>query len=136
MGHGIGLVSAQAGYEVVAVEAKPDALEAGKKRIDGSLKKLLSKVGRSVDWWGWVDLVDSVIEASTFLSSSCMRQSVEKGKLTADAAAAEAKAVQGRIKYSLDLKDLKDADLVIEVCALCVFTCMCVLLALCGGLIF
>lgn len=70
MGHGIGLVSAQAGYEVVAVEAKTDALEAGKKRIDGSLKKLLSKVGRSVDWWGWVDLVGSVIEASTFSSSS------------------------------------------------------------------
>lgn len=44
MGHGIGLVSAQAGYDVVAVEAKPDALDAGKKRIDGSLKKLLSKV--------------------------------------------------------------------------------------------
>lgn len=64
------------------------------------------------------------------------RQSVEKGKLTADAAAAEAKAVQGRIKYSLDLKDLKDADLVIEVRALCVFACMCVLLALCGGLIY
>lgn len=44
MGHGIGLVSAQAGYEVVAVEAKPEALEAGKQRIAGSLKKLLSKV--------------------------------------------------------------------------------------------
>jgi len=43
MGHGIGLVSAQAGYEVVAVEAKPEALEAGKKRIGGSLKKMLSK---------------------------------------------------------------------------------------------
>lgn len=43
------------------------------------------------------------------------QQSVEKGKLTADAAAAEAKAVEGRIKYSLDLHDLKDADLVIEV---------------------
>ena len=43
------------------------------------------------------------------------KQSVEKGKMTADAAAAEAKAVGGRITYSLDLKDLKDADLVIEV---------------------
>ena len=54
MGHGIGLVSAQAGYEVVAVEAKPEALDAGKKRIAGSLKKLLSKVrSRFV-----VDLVD------------------------------------------------------------------------------
>lgn len=47
MGHGIGLVSAQAGYEVVAVEAKPEALEAGKKRIDASLKKLLGKVSGS-----------------------------------------------------------------------------------------
>lgn len=44
MGHGIGLVSAQAGYEVVAVEAKQDALEAGKKRMATSLNKLLSKV--------------------------------------------------------------------------------------------
>lgn len=43
------------------------------------------------------------------------QQSVEKSKMTADAAAAEAKAVEGRITYSLDLKDLKDADLVIEV---------------------
>jgi 3-hydroxyacyl-CoA dehydrogenase len=43
------------------------------------------------------------------------RQSVEKGKLTAEAAAAEGKAVEGRITYSLDLKDLKDVDLVIEV---------------------
>ncbi len=43
-------------------------------------------------------------------------QSVEKGKLTAEAAAAESKAVEGRIKYSMNLEDLKDADLVIEVC--------------------
>jgi len=41
---------------------------------------------------------------------------VEKGKLTAEAAAAESKAVEGRIKYSMNLEDLKDADLVIEVC--------------------
>ena len=44
MGHGIGLVSAQGGYEVVAVEAQPAALEAGKKRMQASLSKLLSKV--------------------------------------------------------------------------------------------
>lgn len=43
MGHGIGLVSAQAGYEVIAVEAQAAALEAGKKRMDASLTKLLSK---------------------------------------------------------------------------------------------
>lgn len=44
MGHGIGLVSAQGGYDVVAIESKPEALELGKKRIDDSLAKLLSKV--------------------------------------------------------------------------------------------
>jgi len=43
MGHGIGLVSAQAGYEVIAVEAQAPALESGKKRIDKSLSKILSK---------------------------------------------------------------------------------------------
>lgn len=46
MGHGIGLVSAQGGYEVVGIETKKEALEAGKKRITASLNKLLSKVGR------------------------------------------------------------------------------------------
>lgn len=44
MGHGIGLVSAQGGYDVVAIESKPEALELGKKRINDSLTKLLSKV--------------------------------------------------------------------------------------------
>lgn len=35
--------------------------------------------------------------------------------MTAEAAAAEAKAVEGRLRYSLDMQDLKDADLIIEV---------------------
>ena len=46
MGHGIALVSAQAGYQVIAVEAKPDALEMGKKRINSSLNRILSKVSQ------------------------------------------------------------------------------------------
>jgi enoyl-CoA hydratase / 3-hydroxyacyl-CoA dehydrogenase len=44
MGHGIGQVTAQAGYQVVAVESHPKALESGKQRIHSSLKKMLSKV--------------------------------------------------------------------------------------------
>lgn len=83
MGHGIGLVSAQAGYEVIAVEAQAAALEAGKKRMDASLTKLLSKA-------------------------------VEKGKMTKEAAEVEKKAVEGRITYSLDVRALKDVDLVVE----------------------
>ncbi|GAB5031233.1 hydroxyacyl-coenzyme a mitochondrial precursor [Nannochloropsis oceanica] len=83
MGHGIGLVSAQAGYEVIAVEAQAAALESGKKRMDTSLTKLLSKA-------------------------------VEKGKMTKEAAELEKKAVEGRITYSLDVKSLKDVDLVVE----------------------
>lgn len=83
MGHGIGLVSAQAGYEVIAVEAQAAALESGKKRMDASLTKLLSKA-------------------------------VEKGKMTKEAAELEKKAVEGRITYSLDVKSLKDVDLVVE----------------------
>lgn len=42
-------------------------------------------------------------------------QALEKGKMTQEAADAEAKAVEGRIKYSLDMNDLKDVDLVVEV---------------------
>jgi 3-hydroxyacyl-CoA dehydrogenase len=43
MGHGIAQVSAQAGYQVVAVETSDAALAAGMKRIDGSLSKVFSK---------------------------------------------------------------------------------------------
>ncbi len=43
MGHGIAQVSAQAGYQVIAVESSDAALAAGIKRIDGSLAKVISK---------------------------------------------------------------------------------------------
>jgi 3-hydroxyacyl-CoA dehydrogenase len=43
MGHGIAQVSAQAGYKVVAVEMADAALQAGMKRIDGSLQKVIGK---------------------------------------------------------------------------------------------
>ena len=55
MGHGIALVSAQAGYQVIAVEAKPDALEMGKKRITSSLNRILSKVGW--DFFVWLSFI-------------------------------------------------------------------------------
>jgi 3-hydroxyacyl-CoA dehydrogenase len=47
------------------------------------------------------------------------RQSVEKGKMTKEAADQEFKAIDARIKYSTDLNDLKDVDLVIEVRLAC-----------------
>lgn len=69
----------------------------------------------------WIDGFTTIIhDAHTHTYIAWGHQSVEKGKMTAEAAAAEAKAVQGRITYSLDLKDLKEADLVIEVRWLCV----------------
>jgi 3-hydroxyacyl-CoA dehydrogenase len=43
MGHGIAQVSAQAGYDVVAVETKPEFLERGIARIDGSLGKVFAR---------------------------------------------------------------------------------------------
>lgn len=43
MGHGIAQVAAAGGHEVTCVEANLDALEAGLKRIEGSLKKLVEK---------------------------------------------------------------------------------------------
>jgi 3-hydroxyacyl-CoA dehydrogenase len=43
MGHGIAQMSAQAGFQVVAVESSPEALAIGMKRIEGSLSKLLAK---------------------------------------------------------------------------------------------
>lgn len=43
MGHGIAQVAAQAGYQVVAVEAKQEALLIGKNRIDDSMKKVSAR---------------------------------------------------------------------------------------------
>ena len=43
MGHGVAQVSAMAGFNVVAVEAKDEFLATGKKRIEGSLGKVISK---------------------------------------------------------------------------------------------
>ncbi|GMF34466.1 unnamed protein product [Phytophthora lilii] len=45
MGHGIAQTAASAGFDVVALDANPQGLESGMKRIEGSLGKLL---GRSV----------------------------------------------------------------------------------------
>jgi len=44
MGHGIAQISAQSGYEVVAVETNQAALDLGQKRIEGSLEKIYSKM--------------------------------------------------------------------------------------------
>jgi len=75
MGHGIALVSAQAGFDVVLNDIKDEFVQGGLAKID----KFLSK-------------------------------SVEKGKMDA----AQKDAIRGRIKGTVDLNDLADADLVIE----------------------
>uniref|UniRef100_H3GPH3 3-hydroxyacyl-CoA dehydrogenase NAD binding domain-containing protein n=1 Tax=Phytophthora ramorum TaxID=164328 RepID=H3GPH3_PHYRM len=43
MGHGIAQTAASAGFDVVALDANPQGLESGMKRIEGSLTKLLSR---------------------------------------------------------------------------------------------
>lgn len=43
VGHGIAQVSAQAGYNVIAIESTPVALETGVKRIQDSLKKVFAR---------------------------------------------------------------------------------------------
>lgn len=43
MGHGVAQVTAQAGYQVIGIESKQDALDIGFKRIETSLGKVISK---------------------------------------------------------------------------------------------
>eukprot|EP01039_Chlorochromonas_danica_P010162 gene10162-11246_t len=43
MGHGVAQVAAQAGFQVVAVESKQEALDTGIKRIHNSLSKVIAK---------------------------------------------------------------------------------------------
>ncbi|KAJ1410749.1 3-hydroxyacyl-CoA dehydrogenase, partial [Ochromonadaceae sp. CCMP2298] len=43
MGHGVAQVTAAAGFQVLAIEAKPEALEIGMKRIQDSLNKVTAR---------------------------------------------------------------------------------------------
>ena len=43
MGHGVAQVTAQAGYQVLAIETSQAAVDAGMKRIEGSLGKVISR---------------------------------------------------------------------------------------------
>ncbi len=43
MGHGVAQVTAQAGYDVLAIEMNQTALDSGMKRINNSLSKVISK---------------------------------------------------------------------------------------------
>ena len=43
MGHGVAQITAQAGYQVLAIETNQEAIDKGMKRIEGSLAKVLSK---------------------------------------------------------------------------------------------
>jgi len=75
MGHGITLVAAQAGFDVIMRDINEELVNAGIKKID----KFLTR-------------------------------SVKKGKMTEE----EKKKIISRIKTTTNLKDLKDADLIIE----------------------
>jgi 3-hydroxybutyryl-CoA dehydrogenase len=75
MGSGIAEVFARGGWSVVGVEEQPDALERGRRRVEGSLAR-----------------------------------AVERGKLTAD----EAAAAGGRLEYVTDLTGLAGCDVVVE----------------------
>ena len=43
MGHGVAQITAQAGYQVLAIETNQEAIDKGMKRIEDSLAKVLSK---------------------------------------------------------------------------------------------
>ena len=43
MGHGVAQVSAEAGYQVLAIESSQDAANVGMKRIEDSLSKVISR---------------------------------------------------------------------------------------------
>jgi len=75
MGHGIALVAAKAGFDVILRDIKDEYVQKG-----------LSKIERFLD------------------------KSIEKGKMNAD----EKKKILSHLKGTTKLKDLKDADLVIE----------------------
>jgi len=75
MGHGIALVSAQAGFDVLLCDVKEDYVKNGIARIEKFLDK-----------------------------------SIEKGKMEKD----QKTTIMKHLKTTTDLKELKDADLVIE----------------------
>ena len=83
MGHGVAQVSAAAGFNVIAVEAKEEFLKTGIKRIEGSLGKVISK-------------------------------NVQKGVYDEAGGKRAYDDVIGRIKFTTNLQDVKDCDLIIE----------------------
>jgi len=87
MGHGVAQVTAMAGYNVLAVESKPEALESGMKRIKGSLEKVIGK-----------DVAKGKYSSEA------------DGKKALD-------SILSKIKTSTQLSDLKDCDLIIEAIA-------------------
>lgn len=87
MGHGVAQVTAMAGYNVLAVEAKPEALDSGMKRIRGSLEKVISKDVTKGKYTSEAD-----------------------GKKALD-------SILSKIQTSTKMEDLKDCDLIIEAIA-------------------
>eukprot|EP01038_Epipyxis_sp_PR26KG_P006471 gene6471-8901_t len=87
MGHGVAQVTAQSGYQVLAVESNPVALEYGIKRIQGSLSKIIAKDLKSGKFQ---NEVDSKLKYEEIMS---------------------------RIKTTSNLADVKDCDLIVEAIA-------------------
>lgn len=87
MGHGIAQVAAQAGFDVLAIEAQQNALDAGYKRIQTSLQKVIAK-----------DVSKGVYKDEA------------AGKIAYD-------EILSRVKTTTNMKDAKDCDLIIEAIA-------------------
>ena len=87
MGHGVAQVTAQAGYNVVAIELQPAALDAGLQRIKGSLNKVIAK-----------DVTKGKYKSEA------------EGKSAYD-------EIMSKIKTTTDLKDAHNCDLIIEAIA-------------------
>jgi len=84
MGHGIAQVTAQAGYNVLAIEAQKEALDIGVKRIEGSLAKVIAKDTKTGKY-----------------------KSEAEGKQAYD-------EIISRVKTTTNIADAKDCDLVVE----------------------
>jgi len=84
MGHGVAQVTAQAGYDVIAIESQPDVVRAGMKRIEDSLEKVAAR-----------EFKNGKIKT--------LQEGTDKSK-----------EILSRIKTGTKLSDAVDCDLIIE----------------------
>ncbi|RYG64822.1 3-hydroxybutyryl-CoA dehydrogenase [archaeon] len=104
MGHGIAQVAAQSGFQVVAVETKQEALDAGMKRYGITYSILTSNIV--------FPLLHFRISGSL---SKVIAKDVKTGKIKSEVEGQQKqKEVMERIYPSVHLADVKDCDVIVE----------------------